>query len=313
MEQKTEDRLSAVQKRTLRLILDGAMLILLVLMYKKQVISISFHEIGGLALIGLFLIHHLVNARWIGAATRRLFSKGTPGMVRARYIVDALLLVAFLAVGITGILISEVVFHIRAAGNFKTLHYFSAALAVLLMGVHLGLHGDYMFGRLLKKGANRAVKIALCVILAAMVAFGGYSLFTTSFVSYLSAPLQASRFAHGAFVPSGDVALDGSNAERPSDLGELPEFSAENGAQPPQDGESRGFGGGSGQGPGGGQGFAGGREGGSTNALQLIAQYVGIIALFAAATYGVVKAAGHKKSRITIQKSGITEETQSDV
>ena len=223
MDKQETKRLSAKQTRVLKIALDAVMLVLLVLMYKKQVISLSFHEIGGLALIGLFVIHNLLNARWIGATTRKIFSKATPGMVRARYIVDVLLLVSFLTVGITGVLINKTLFAIHVAGNAKTLHYFAAGLSILLMGVHLGLHADYLFGKLFKAGANKIAKIATAVLLAAMVAFGGYSLFTTQFVSFLAAPLQTAQFSSGSFEPSGDIALDGSSGERPSDISELPE------------------------------------------------------------------------------------------
>lgn len=289
METDKKPQLSHQQSRILKLILDTIMLVLLVLMYKKQVISIGFHEIGGLALIGLFLIHHLVNVRWIGSVTMRLFGKGTPGMVRARYIVDALLLIAFLTVGITGILISKVVFNVHIAGNAQPLHYFCSAVAIILMGVHLGLHADYIFGKLLRKGVNKASKAVLAVIVTVMVAFGGYSMATTSFVSFLAAPLMTARFSEGAIRPSGDVALDGSSGERPSDISQLPEFSGENGTQPPQSGDA--FAGGErGNDMGGGHG-----EGGSTNAALLIAQYVSIIALFGAATYGIVKLIGKRK------------------
>lgn len=304
MEQKTESRLTAGQKRVLRLALDAVMLVLLVLMYRKQVVSIAFHEIGGLALFGLVLIHLIGNARWIGAATRRFFSKDMPGFVRARYIVDALLLAALLAVGVTGILISEVVFHIRAAGGYQSLHYFSAALSIVLLGVHLGLHADYIFVKLLRNGATTAAKIALAAALAVVVAFGAYSIASSTFVGFLAAPAQASRFSHGTFVPSGDIALDGSS-ERPGDLSQLPEFSGETdaqqpqdgtgGAQPPQNGGNGGFGGGQGRGQGEGQGFGEGRRGGSGGAALLIAQYVSIVAFFAAATYGILKLAGKRK------------------
>jgi hypothetical protein len=47
MEPREKKRLTAQQSRALKLALDAVMLILLVLMYKKQVISMSFHEIGG--------------------------------------------------------------------------------------------------------------------------------------------------------------------------------------------------------------------------------------------------------------------------
>ena len=320
MEKQETKRLSAKQTRVLKIVLDAVMLVLLVLMYKKQVISMSFHEIGGLALIGLFVIHNLLNARWIGATTRKIFSKATPGMVRARYIVDALLLFSFLTVGITGVLINKTLFTIHVAGNAKTLHYFASGLSILLMGVHLGLHADYLFGKLFKAGANKIAKIATAVLLAAMIAFGGYSLFTTQFVSFLAAPLQAAQFSRGEFQSSGDVALDGSSGERPSDISELPELSGDSAAEPPQDGES-GFSGsehGNGQGQGQERGDGAGRgqsEGGSTSAALLIAQYVSIIALFGAITYGVVRLTGkrkHPKANETAVVAAIIDEPEAE-
>ena len=301
MELEEKQPRSAKQTRALKLALDAIMLVLLVLMYKKQVISLSFHEIGGLALIGLFVIHHLLNARWIAASTRRLFSKSTPGMVRARYIVDALLLVAFLTVGITGVLINKTLFEIHTAGNAKTLHYFSAAMSILLMGVHLGLHAEYIFGKVFKKGANKIAKIATAVVLAGLVAFGGYSLTTTQFVSFLSAPLRVAQFSHGNVQPTGDAALDGASTERPSDISKLPELSGDSAAQPPQDGESGARHGGDSTGhftpPDGAEGVREARgEGGSSNAALLIAQYVSIITLFGAITYGVVRLTGKRKA-----------------
>ncbi|MEA5049600.1 MAG: DUF4405 domain-containing protein [Eubacteriales bacterium] len=275
--------LTAKQKRILKLIFDSVMLLLLVLMYKKQVISMAFHEIGGLALIGLFVVHHLVNARWIGASSRRLFTRGMPGLVRARYLVDVLLLIAFLTVCVSGILISKVVFSIHVAGNFQALHSFAATLAVLLMGVHLGLHTDYIFGKLLRRGSGKAAKVALAVVIAAMIAFGGYSLFTTSFLRYLAAPVQTARFAHGEIRPSGDIALDGSTGERPTDLSEL------SGAASGKNDSGNGFGGNEGSGERG--------KGDSTNAALLIAQYASIMALFGASTYGIVRLTGRKAKK----------------
>ncbi len=299
METQKKKHLTAGQKRGLKLALDAIMLVLLVLMYKKQVISLSFHEIGGLALIGLFVIHHLVNARWIGSATMRFFRKGTPGMVRARYLVDALLLVAFLTIGVTGVLINKTLFEIHVAGNAQTLHYFASAIAIILMGVHLGLHADYIFGKLLRKGANKLAKAALAVALACLVAFGGYSLVTTQFVRFLAAPIQAAEFAHGTFKPNGAPALDGSSGDRPTDISKLPELAGD-AAQPPQGDADASFGGGPSQRPGGGQGRGEGagasqNDGDSSNAALLIAQYVSIIALFGAVTVGIVKLAGKRK------------------
>ena len=306
--------LTAKQKRSWKLIFDAVMLVLLILMYRKQVISLTFHEVGGLALVGLVVIHLLFNARWIGAVTKHLFSKSTGIHARACYIVDALLLLALLTVGITGVLISKVVFSFHVTGNFKTLHYFSAALSVILMGVHLGLHADYIFGKLLKKSAGKAAKITLAAVLTAAVLFGGYSLYSSSFVSFLTAPIQAASISHATFSPSGDIALDGADEQRPMDLSELPDAGTESNLPVPspadndaqQDGStpsapsgddyagSGGHGNGRGEGLGDGNGNGngngnGGESGSLSGALLLVAQYIGIITLFAALTYAVLK------------------------
>ena len=304
-------KLDAHGKRVFKLVLDAVMLVLLALMFRKQAISLAFHEIGGLALVGLFVVHHLLNGKWIAAVTKRLFAKGTGRLERASYIVDALLLVSFLTVGVTGVLISEVVFRFNVAGSVKTLHYFVSALSVVLMGVHLGLHADYIFGRLLKKGGKKAAKAVLAVVLTAAVAFGGYSLFSSDFLTFLTAPVRTANFAHGQFTPSGEPALDGSDRQQPMDLSELPDAGTEqNSAGPaaPGDGQTvpddgPGLGGGQRQGrhngSGGGLGGGEGRGGGTGSvsaALLLAAQYIGIMTLFAALTYPVVRLL-HKRGK----------------
>ena len=258
-------KLTARGKRVGKLLLDAVMLALLALMFRKQAVSLAFHEIGGLALIGLFILHHLFNGKWIAAMTKRLFSKGTGGMARASFIVDALLLLAFLTVGITGALMSEVVFRFRAAGGVKTLHYFASALCVVLMGVHLGLHADYIFGRLLKKGVRKIAKAVVAAALAAAVGFGGYSLFTSSFVSFLTAPVWTASFTRGEFHPSGEPALDGSNQQPPTDLSELPDAGTSTNLPDAarQDGQVGGQGQGRRDGSGGGFGGGEGRGGGA--------------------------------------------------
>lgn len=65
------------------------MLVLLALMYRKRAISMKFHEWGGIALFGLFLIHKALNWKWICAVTGGIFrGKGKPN---GRWIVDVLL------------------------------------------------------------------------------------------------------------------------------------------------------------------------------------------------------------------------------
>lgn len=58
-----------------KLFLDLILLVLLALMYQKKVISMGFHEIGGLALLGLFLLHKALNWQWSRAVTAGIFHR----------------------------------------------------------------------------------------------------------------------------------------------------------------------------------------------------------------------------------------------
>ena len=101
----------------------------------------AFHEIAGIAICGLFIIHKLLNRKWIAAVTRSLFSRQTPVRQKLSWVLDFLLLLSFGYVLVSGILISKVVFP-ASGGNhaFQAGHYAAAALALALTGVHIGLH-----------------------------------------------------------------------------------------------------------------------------------------------------------------------------
>ncbi len=296
-----------------KLCLDAVMLVLMLLMYSKNIISLAFHEIGGIALFVLFLLHLVWNGRWIAASTSRFFSKGTSGTVRALYVVDALLLVDFLFVLLGGVFISKVVFSFSVPGSWKSIHYFASALAVVLMGVHIGFHFSYIRFTL-KKALPFLGRIARpigVVLLCVVLGFGVYSISTTSFVHWLSMPFTSSggQFADGGHAANPSESFDGSlpadGAELPGDSsGQLPQTpsassnaQAQNGASTPElpDGTNgrrsgNGMGDGTGRGQGGEGKHLGGGEGNGKQTsvggiLLHLAQWLSIIAVFAAIAY----------------------------
>lgn len=180
----------------LKILLDVVMLAVLVTLYNKRAISMSFHEVGGLCVFALFLIHNLLNINWIKNVTKKIFSKTISGRLRFQWIVNVSLLLSFLLIIITGLMINKTL-PVRISGfaNAKQIHYFAAAVSIILMGVHLGLHAD-MFSALLKKVSfipAKAVTAFLCVFLAASLIWGGYKIATGSFVRWLSAPFSAAE------------------------------------------------------------------------------------------------------------------------
>ncbi len=312
-------------------VLDALLLILLALMFRKNALGMTFHEIGGLALIAFFVIHHLFNQGWIVAVTKRLFRKETPAKAKAQYAVGVLLLSCFVLIGVSGACISKVVFRLNAAGGgWKTVHYFCSALALLLSGVHIGMHLEYLFGALMRKPQmkNAVVRVATAVLCAALLGYGVYNIASTSLIRWISMP-----FSQGGDPRRADGGTDDGAFPAVQD-GEFPAMP--DGAFPampdgmPSEGQGRhdGFGkggngwGGSqnGEGPNGGmqdgmaRNMRGRGQGGSvSSALSTFAQYTSIAAVFAAAAYAVERLLTRKRVRgATDAKRQDSAETRDD-
>ena len=80
-----------MKKTSVKLLLDAFMLIILVLLYKKNVISLVFHEAAGIAICLLIVIHLLLNRKWISGVTQGLCKRETPLRTKISYAVDLLL------------------------------------------------------------------------------------------------------------------------------------------------------------------------------------------------------------------------------
>ena len=77
-----------MSKKMVKGLLDLVLVVLLVLLYNKNVISMAFHEVGGLILCGLFLIHKGLNLSWIKAVGKKLFTPGVSGRSKAMMYLD---------------------------------------------------------------------------------------------------------------------------------------------------------------------------------------------------------------------------------
>lgn len=180
-----------MKKNTFRMILDTIMAVLLVLMYKKNVLTLTFHEVGGIFVCLLVIIHIMVNRSWIAGITKTFCRKGTPAKQRVLWIVDTLFALDFLAILITGIGVSKKVLPQFAfiSGSGIPYHEFFGGIALILLGIHLGLHWKWikgMFGG--NKKENKAVRIIASVVLVAALGFGSYSLAASSVGQWLIGP-----------------------------------------------------------------------------------------------------------------------------
>lgn len=124
----------------------------LLLMDPKSFFGIWFHEIAGLTICALFILHMILNWGWIKVSTIRLFGK-VSSKQRLKYIIDILLLSAFACILISGMAIAKMI-NFRWLGFdrenqmiYKSMHVSFSMLAVIITGVHLGLHWNWVLAR----------------------------------------------------------------------------------------------------------------------------------------------------------------------
>ena len=110
--------------------------------------GIAIHEWLTIALGATVVVHLLLNWNWIVEVTKRLFTKGLNG-ARTNYILNWLLFVDGILIMLSGIMISEAVvpaFGLTLPMNFawRSLHDLSANISLLLMGLHITLHWNWI-------------------------------------------------------------------------------------------------------------------------------------------------------------------------
>ena len=181
-----------MKKNVMKMMLDIAMIVILALLYNSHVAAMSFHEIAGIGLFGLFAIHCLINLKWIIAISKRFFSKSLSFKIRIGYIVNLFLAVTFIFEIISGICTSQVLFPAGShSGVWRGIHHFCGAVSIVLVGVHLGLHWSFVTGMIKKAIRVKSVairKIISMILLAIVLFFGVYNIASSSFANWFVEP-----------------------------------------------------------------------------------------------------------------------------
>lgn len=184
-----------MKKNWLKLGLDLIMAVGLFSLFSVAAVGLAFHEIAGLALFGAFILHMAFNWRWIVSFTIRFFNKNTTFKVRLGYVLNLLLLFSFLVIIFSGITMSKVVFAgvFEEVDTFKSAHYFFSAFALVLVGIHTGLHWAFIKGMISRvfKFPKAVLKPLAAAALIMVLASGTWGLMSSSFVGWIASPIIA--------------------------------------------------------------------------------------------------------------------------
>lgn len=194
----------------LKLFLDILIALIFVLLFNDRVLGgLPFHEVAGLG-IGLgFLVHLAINLQWVKNVTLRLFDRRLPAKTRFGYFLNVVLLISMFIIILSGVMISRIVFpDFRSANQhwFQELHLGISYLALVLVGIHVGLHGQWLISILKRlfqvKSSKMTVILArICIVL--LIIFGGSQVIATQVASRVTqlgtgVSINSQKSNHGA-------------------------------------------------------------------------------------------------------------------
>ena len=170
-------------KKRIRMIVDISMTVILPLLMAYSLIGETFHEIAGITMFAMFVVHQILNRKWYAAlfkgryTARRIFQT----------VVNLLLLIFMILQPISGILMSKHLFTFievpGAAATAREIHLVLAYWGFALMCVHAGTHLSAPLSKLQKK--HKGVWIAVVSSLAAISAYGVYALIKRQIADYM--------------------------------------------------------------------------------------------------------------------------------
>ena len=152
-----------------------------------SIVGETAHEVIGIAMFGLFILHHILNFGWI----KSLF-KGKYDLRRGvNTAVNSLVFLCMVGLMYSGIVISKHVFtfvNIGGAMFARTVHMLCAYWGLVMMSVHLGMHISQMAARMKLK--NKAMVWTLRIISGMVGAVGIYEFISLKFTDFLFRKVQ---------------------------------------------------------------------------------------------------------------------------
>ncbi|MDF2052897.1 DUF4405 domain-containing protein [Priestia megaterium] len=159
----------------IRLVIDLAMTVLMLVVMAYHVTGNAIHELVGAVLFMLFIFHNILNRRWYKTIIRRKYN------VRRilKIVVNLLFLVSMIVVVISSVPISRDAFPYFPINNdmiVRQIHVLTAYWGFIFMAVHIGLSWGTIINAVRKMtgitGMSRIPTIVLRVLAVLIVVYG---------------------------------------------------------------------------------------------------------------------------------------------
>ncbi len=184
-----------------RIFIDVLMYIVFIVLMGHHITDNLIHEILGIAMFILFIIHNILNINFY----KTLF-KGKYNLKRFFLTsIDILLLVCFVGIIVSSINISSDVFrflNIHTMSWGLKLHMLSTSWGFIIMSIHLGLHLSPLLNKINNKMKTSILEYIYYLLFGALIIYGIYSFTIQNYISdmFLLSPFKAYNFDESPFI-----------------------------------------------------------------------------------------------------------------
>lgn len=152
-------------KHTIKILLDIIMLVIYILLMFGYSLDPYFHEIFGILIGIIFLVHIGLNFKETKMVLKSLWNKNSKFEKKVTAVSDILLIISMPIAIITGVMISGVILNMTFNNGVYAVHYFASYISLGIMLMHFALHIDYFLAVLLRSikerksiGVKKAIK-----------------------------------------------------------------------------------------------------------------------------------------------------------
>lgn len=169
-----------------KITVDAAMTLALLLLMAYGLIGEEAHEWIGMGMFVLFVLHHILNRRWIGAVGKGRY---TPVRI-VQTALAALVLLCMIGSMVSGIILSRYVFaFLPKHGGYELagkVHMLCAYWGLVLMSLHLGLHWNMVLGIVHRKQKiPKALSLIFRIVGYAIAGYGAVAFVRRGVADYL--------------------------------------------------------------------------------------------------------------------------------
>ena len=178
-----------------RIIIDVLMYIVFIILMGHHIIENKIHEILGIIMFVLFVIHNILNIKFY-----KTMFKGKYNLKRFLLTsIDILLLICFIGIIVSSINISSDVFNFM---NIQTkswglkLHMLSTSWGFVVMSIHLGVHLNPLLNKVNTKMKKSTFEYIYYLLFIAFMIYGIYSFIKQNYISdmFVLSPFKVYNF-----------------------------------------------------------------------------------------------------------------------